>query len=123
VGEGTWILPNTFQIVSKWSGASQSKLIQHMFVAMQSLQMITEPGTRNTSTNSAVSFAEELNKQLPSNQCVAVRRKCFIEGLKGVWSDVKGDELQPLHLIRQLYDHIDTNFGRNNLPISYTYWR
>jgi hypothetical protein len=68
-------------------------------------------------------IAEELNKQLQSNQCVAVRRKSFIEGLTGVWSDVKDDKLQPLHLIRQLHDHIDTNFGCNNLPICYTYWR
>jgi hypothetical protein len=36
-------------------------------------------------------IAEELNKQLQSNQCIAVRRKSFIEGFKGVWSDVKGD--------------------------------
>ncbi len=53
-------------------------------------------------------IAEELNKQLQSNQRVAVRRESFIEGLEGVWSDVLGDELQPLHLMRQLHDNVDT---------------
>jgi hypothetical protein len=68
-------------------------------------------------------IAEELNKQLQSNQGVVVWRESFIEGLKEVWSDVIGNKIQPLHLMRQLHDNVDTDFGRNNLPICYTYWR
>ncbi len=53
-------------------------------------------------------IAEELNKQLQSNQRVVVRR----------------ESLQLLHLMRgQLHDNVDTDFGRNNLPICYTYWQ
>jgi hypothetical protein len=52
-------------------------------------------------------IAEELNKQLQStNQCVVVRRESFIKGLKEVWSDIIGNKIQLLHLMRQLHDNV-----------------
>jgi hypothetical protein len=122
VGEGTWILSDTFEVLLKWT----PQVNQNGYSIRLYAKFTDDDRARDKEYlyQFCSYIAEELNKQLQSNQRVVVRRESFIEGLKEVWSDMIGDKIQLLHLMRgQLHDNVDTDFGRNNLPICYTYWQ